>query len=132
MSSLADPPSRRVFSEAADGSGKTRNLTVLSSSTIASPRQSPGARMDATPPASGPAGTATPTPSSSAGNRAGAISSTNGSIESGHSNNNAQNQVVGAAAAAQQPKVVQTAFIHKLYKYVYLPHQAAFLLVSIC
>lgn len=25
---------------------------------------------------------------------------------------------VGAAAAAQQPKVVQTAFIHKLYKYV--------------
>ena len=26
------------------------------------------------------------------------------------------NQPVGAAAAAQQPKVVQTAFIHKLYK----------------
>jgi hypothetical protein len=26
---------------------------------------------------------------------------------------------VGAAAAAQQPKVVQTAFIHKLYKSVY-------------
>jgi len=26
------------------------------------------------------------------------------------------NQTVGAAAAAQQPKVVQTAFIHKLYK----------------
>jgi hypothetical protein len=25
---------------------------------------------------------------------------------------------VGAAAAAQQPKVVQTAFIHKLYKWV--------------
>ncbi|KAL0265239.1 Flocculation suppression protein [Diplodia seriata] len=25
---------------------------------------------------------------------------------------------IGAAAAAQQPKVVQTAFIHKLYKYV--------------
>jgi hypothetical protein len=27
-----------------------------------------------------------------------------------------QSQPVGAAAAAQQPKVVQTAFIHKLYK----------------
>lgn len=26
---------------------------------------------------------------------------------------------VGAAAAAQQPKIVQTAFIHKLYKYVF-------------
>lgn len=29
-----------------------------------------------------------------------------------------QSQPVGAAAAAQQPKVVQTAFIHKLYKSV--------------
>lgn len=32
--------------------------------------------------------------------------------------NAAQSQPVGAAAAAQQPKVVQTAFIHKLYKSV--------------
>ncbi len=30
--------------------------------------------------------------------------------------NGASNQPAGAAAAAQQPKVVQTAFIHKLYK----------------
>lgn len=29
---------------------------------------------------------------------------------------NPPNPAVGAAAAAQQPKVVQTAFIHKLYK----------------
>lgn len=28
-------------------------------------------------------------------------------------------QAIGAAAAAQQPKVVQTAFIHKLYKYLH-------------
>ena len=34
---------------------------------------------------------------------------------------------VGAAAAAQQPKVVQTAFIHKLYKYVYPVTWRAFL-----
>lgn len=33
---------------------------------------------------------------------------------------------VGAAAAAQQPKVVQTAFIHKLYKYVYPVSRRAF------
>jgi hypothetical protein len=32
---------------------------------------------------------------------------------------NASNPAIGAAAAAQQPKVVQTAFIHKLYKYVF-------------
>lgn len=31
--------------------------------------------------------------------------------------NGSSAQPVGAAAAAQQPKVVQTAFIHKLYKY---------------
>lgn len=33
-----------------------------------------------------------------------------------HNVNGGTSQPVGAAAAAQQPKVVQTAFIHKLYK----------------
>ena len=33
-----------------------------------------------------------------------------------HLSNGVVNPPVGAAAAAQQPKVVQTAFIHKLYK----------------
>lgn len=33
-----------------------------------------------------------------------------------HSTNGVASHPVGAAAAAQQPKVVQTAFIHKLYK----------------
>lgn len=32
--------------------------------------------------------------------------------------NGSGSQPTGAAAAAQQPKVVQTAFIHKLYKFV--------------
>jgi hypothetical protein len=36
--------------------------------------------------------------------------------QNGH--NGSSEQLVGAAAAAQQPKVVQTAFIHKLYKSV--------------
>ena len=36
--------------------------------------------------------------------------------QNGH--NGSSGQLVGAAAAAQQPKVVQTAFIHKLYKSV--------------
>ena len=52
----------------------------------------------------------------------------NGDVDSNNSgsNNGAPNgngssssgPAVGAAAAAQQPKVVQTAFIHKLYKCV--------------
>lgn len=33
--------------------------------------------------------------------------------------NGGPSQPTGAAAAAQQPKVVQTAFIHKLYKYAF-------------
>jgi hypothetical protein len=36
----------------------------------------------------------------------------------GNNSLNVPNPAIGAAAAAQQPKVVQTAFIHKLYKYV--------------
>jgi hypothetical protein len=52
--------------------------------------------------------------------RAGANTTTtsNGSPGTGNPSNHATHtQAIGAAAAAQQPKVVQTAFIHKLYKY---------------
>jgi hypothetical protein len=41
-----------------------------------------------------------------------------GSDQLHHTSNGGSSQPVGAAAAAQQPKVVQTAFIHKLYKLV--------------
>jgi hypothetical protein len=41
---------------------------------------------------------------------------TNGDLEGKLPNGNGNPAPVGAAAAAQQPKVVQTAFIHKLYK----------------
>jgi hypothetical protein len=41
---------------------------------------------------------------------------TNGDSEGKLPNGNGNSAPVGAAAAAQQPKVVQTAFIHKLYK----------------
>ncbi len=44
-----------------------------------------------------------------------------GQLNNGDAGNTSPNgtstPAVGAAAAAQQPKVVQTAFIHKLYKY---------------
>lgn len=38
----------------------------------------------------------------------------------------------GAAAAAQQPKIVQTAFIHKLYKYVSSFHACRHTLADTC
>lgn len=55
-----------------------------------------------------------PPPSSPNGDRT-SEHHTSGGQYSDQSNGNF-NQPVGAAAAAQQPKVVQTAFIHKLYK----------------
>ncbi|KAJ5571917.1 Heat shock factor (HSF)-type DNA-binding [Penicillium sp. DV-2018c] len=62
--------------------------------------------MDITPPPTGASH------SSPDGDRMAGI--TNGN-EAGNNALNAPSQAIGAAAAAQQPKVVQTAFIHKLY-----------------
>lgn len=78
-----------------------------------------GDPMEVTTPAStAAAGAGSSVSNSSDPNRAGAntITTSNGSNETGHAHNHAApNQAIGAAAAAQQPKVVQTAFIHKLY-----------------
>jgi hypothetical protein len=110
MSGLADPPSsRHTFTGAPDVRGKTRNLPVLPSSAHHS-----GA-MEITPPSSGPTGIGA-VHSSPDGDRG---INTNGP-EPGITSN-PPNPAVGAAAAAQQPKVVQTAFIHKLYKYAPRP-----------
>lgn len=40
----------------------------------------------------------------------------NGDADGKMANGTGNSTLVGAAAATQQPKVVQTAFIHKLYK----------------
>ncbi|OQE80554.1 hypothetical protein PENNAL_c0045G03912 [Penicillium nalgiovense] len=96
MSRLADPPSTRIsFAGVPDAPGRTRNIPVLSSSGHHS--------MDISPPPTGAHGT---------DDRMTGI--TNGA-EAGNNSLNASNPAIGAAAAAQQPKVVQTAFIHKLY-----------------
>lgn len=80
---------------------------------LSSTGQTSSEPMEVTPPAS-TASAQPPAHSSPDSDRA----NTNGSSEpAAIPNNNAPNQAVGAAAAAQQPKVVQTAFIHKLYKY---------------
>ncbi|EED18363.1 flocculation suppression protein [Talaromyces stipitatus ATCC 10500] len=94
MSRVADLPSRGHFSAAGD---RQRNIPVLNSSVPAAADANRGDQMEVT--------TAAPD-----GDNA------NGSSDNmGHMNASGSGQSLGAAAAAQQPKVVQTAFIHKLY-----------------
>lgn len=73
--------------------------------------------MEITPPASVAMGP--PIHSSPEMDHSGGI--TNGTyVDSAHQNGSMTNGLSAAAAtSSQQPKVVQTAFIHKLYKYVF-------------
>jgi hypothetical protein len=90
----------------------TRTLPILSSSSANASRSSPD-KMDVSQPQVAPMG---PPQSSPNGERQ---SEQNQSEHQGQNGQNgASGQLIGAAAAAQQPKVVQTAFIHKLYKSV--------------
>ena len=120
MSRVAELPSRNPFSAAGDIPSRQRNLPVLSG--VTSPDGLPADPMDVSPPTSFPAA-APPVQvqvqvqNCSEGDPGGPTG-TNGSTEASGINAAAPNQNIGAAAAAQQPKVVQTAFIHKLYKYV--------------
>ncbi|KAB8070046.1 HSF-type DNA-binding-domain-containing protein [Aspergillus leporis] len=119
MTGLADPPSRiTVVSGATDAPGKTRKLPVLSSS-VPSSGLLTGDPMEVTPSASTATTGAGPSAHNSSDNDrtvANLMNTSNGSAETGNMNNHAVPvQAIGAAAAAQQPKVVQTAFIHKLY-----------------
>ncbi|KAJ5929664.1 hypothetical protein N7454_006614 [Penicillium verhagenii] len=98
MSGLADPPSRSTFGPG-NAPGKTRNIPVLSSSAHHSP-----VAMEITPPSS-----------ATVGMPVHGLDSDRGANGSDGNMSNPPNPAVGAAAAAQQPKVVQTAFIHKLY-----------------
>lgn len=81
------------------------------------PRRSPPRDpMDTTPsqvPSMGP-----PALNNTQAERNGATQQTNGDADTNGVSNGAPAPAIGAAAAAQQPKVVQTAFIHKLYKCV--------------
>ena len=123
MSGLADPPSKVTFAPTVTthAPGKTRNLPVLSSSVTGS-NQSSGDPMDVTPSTGGPA-PSNPDGANSNSNAPNSSTDLNTASNSGNNNtnnnSNGPNQAIGAAAAAQQPKVVQTAFIHKLYKYVF-------------
>jgi len=89
----------------------TRTLPILSSSSAAASRSSD--KMDVSQPQVAPMG---PPQSSPNGERHTEQHQAEHQGQNGQ--NGASGQLVGAAAAAQQPKVVQTAFIHKLYKSV--------------
>lgn len=121
MSGLADPPPSRTPVASDAPPGKTRQLPVLSSSVPHSARHSMGDPMDVTPASTPATGAGAPVHSSD-GDRPGANKTLTSNGSGDHSNVNRNHtppgQAIGAAAAAQQPKVVQTAFIHKLYKYV--------------
>lgn len=95
MNRVADLPTRGPFSVTSD---RQRNIPVLNSS-VPTADANRGDPMEVT--------TAAPDGDSSMHNA-------NGDNQS-HLNASG-GQTIGAAAAAQQPKVVQTAFIHKLYK----------------
>nr|KMM68739.1 hypothetical protein CPAG_05063 [Coccidioides posadasii RMSCC 3488] len=112
MSRVLEPPSRNPFTRPVEMSTEPRTIPVLSAS-ISPSDPSPGDPMDVSPPASAAMG---PPSQSSPEIEQAPTNHTNGNIaESNASQNNASGQPTGAAAAAQQPKVVQTAFIHKLY-----------------
>lgn len=109
MNRVADLPSRSAISARDDATSRQRHVPVLNAS-VPSSDPSHSDPMDITLPTT--AVTAPPPPSNADGDSVG--HNANGSSEGTTA---AHGQTIGAAAAAQQPKVVQTAFIHKLYRY---------------
>lgn len=142
MSGLADPPKVSFApTVTTHGRGSTRSIPVLSSSVTSAnpvPRSSPVhhdplrsvdpmdvSTSSATMAAPAPPARSSPDSDRATGGGAGGAAAASAAAGSGAngesgSSNNGPNQAIGAAAAAQQPKVVQTAFIHKLYKYARL------------
>jgi hypothetical protein len=114
MASAADAR-RSPFSLDPHHQGMHKAIPILPSSSGSSTLTPPRDAMDITPsplPVMGP-----PILSSPVAERNNGIQSLHGDDSSGM--NGGSTPAIGAAAAAQQPKVVQTAFIHKLYKWVY-------------
>lgn len=115
MDSTDERAQRSPFMSNSDpGQTTARTVPILQPPVIQTSAPSPGDPMEVTPPAS--AMMAPPA-------RTSPDSETNGvhdqmvMVDQPHSGSLAgPNAAAAAAAGAQQPKVVQTAFIHKLYK----------------
>lgn len=118
MASLGAPLRRDPFGS------ETRNYSPSSAKTTPTHLSAPGTSssdpMDVSQSQASPMGP--PTSSPGGGDRSGEQQQGQGQGQGQNdqqSTSNGGSQPTGAAAAAQQPKIVQTAFIHKLYKYVH-------------
>lgn len=113
MNRSSDGAARSPFSGESHYNGGPRNIPILPSSTTMQEPPHPDP-MEVTPPTSasmGPPINSSPDMDQSAANNS--VVHT----EAAHMSNGSGNALSAAAAASsQQPKVVQTAFIHKLYK----------------
>lgn len=132
MASVAEARRSPFSGDHSHNSNMHRSIPILPSSSSSSSLAPPRDPMDITPSPSSTSAMGPPSlgaPSADRQHLAPAHPSqpANGDADSNNnsgSNNGAPNgssssgPAVGAAAAAQQPKVVQTAFIHKLYKCV--------------
>lgn len=96
--------------------GVHKSIPILPSSSASASLTPPRDPMDVTPSSGTSMGP--PVLNSPVGERNGTSQQTNGDTDTGSAPNGTSAPAIGAAAAAQQPKVVQTAFIHKLYKCV--------------
>ncbi|EGD89451.2 hypothetical protein H112_03074 [Trichophyton rubrum D6] len=140
MNRMLDPPLRNPFHAppVSDLTAKSRTIPLLSPSGPAGDSVSPSDPMDMSPSASTSTSMAPPLQngaeadaansnanpnvnSNSNANNANVNTNanhTNGAaMDSAQSQSASSNPPIGAAAAGQQPKVVQTAFIHKLYRF---------------
>jgi hypothetical protein len=108
---------RSPFVAEKDQSTAKRTVPILQLSSHNS-GSSVGDPMDVTPPATAVMGP--PARTSPEGETNGGHESTGAGPTEQSSNMAGPNAAAAAAAGAQQPKVVQTAFIHKLYKCVLL------------
>ncbi|DAA78012.1 TPA_exp: Uncharacterized protein A8136_5715 [Trichophyton benhamiae CBS 112371] len=147
MNRMLDPPLRNPFHAppVSDLTAKSRTIPLLSPSGPAGDSVSPSDPMDMSPSASTSTSTSMAPPlqngadadaanpnansnanSNSNANNANANANanhTNGTaMDSAQSQSTSSNHPIGAAAAGQQPKVVQTAFIHKLYSMLQDPN----------
>ena len=119
MASTADAIRRSPFAADRQNGPFQKPIPILpSSASNSSSAPTSGNAMDVTPQKNATMGP--PVSNSSPAAERNGASNTQTSGDNGENATNGNGTAaIGAAAAAQQPKVVQTAFIHKLYKYGY-------------
>lgn len=122
MSRTAEPMAQNTFQQESSFNG-SRHIPILPSSTT-STNFSQSEMMETTPPASaamGPPATSSPEAELEGPQANGGVGMTNANGNQGEltpttNGTNGNTSSAAAAATSQQGRVIQTAFIHKLYK----------------